>query len=108
MNDVMKDVIDPPTPARRWGVVGQVAVSVLLSVACSVPITLAIVRLGGLASTIIVVAAWVRGVPYVTLARMVVNIGIAHSAAVQIERMVEQSSVSFRSGPQLTQEVGEQ
>jgi hypothetical protein len=32
--------------------------------------------LGGLASTIIVVAAWVRGVPYVTLARMVVNIGI--------------------------------
>jgi hypothetical protein len=32
--------------------------------------------LGGLASTILVVAAWVRGVPYVTLARMVVNIGI--------------------------------
>ena len=32
--------------------------------------------LGGLASTIIVVAAWVRGVPYVTLLRMVVNIGI--------------------------------
>ncbi len=32
--------------------------------------------LGGLASTLIVVAAWVRGVPYVTLARMVVNIGI--------------------------------
>jgi hypothetical protein len=32
--------------------------------------------LGGLASTIIVVAAWVRGVPYVTLARMVVNIAI--------------------------------
>jgi hypothetical protein len=32
--------------------------------------------LGGLASTIIVVAAWVRGVPYVTLVRMVVNIGI--------------------------------
>src|SRR6201996_1396333 len=32
--------------------------------------------LGGLASTIIIVAAWVRGVPYVTLARMVVNIGI--------------------------------
>jgi hypothetical protein len=32
--------------------------------------------LGGLASTIIVVAAWVRGVPYITLVRMVVNIGI--------------------------------
>jgi Domain of unknown function (DUF4112) len=32
--------------------------------------------LGGLASTVIVVAAWVRGVPYVTLIRMVVNIGI--------------------------------
>src|ERR1700677_5062709 len=32
--------------------------------------------LGGLASSIIVVAAWVRGVPYITLARMVVNIGI--------------------------------
>ena len=32
--------------------------------------------IGGLASTIIVVAAWVRGVPYVTLLRMVVNIGI--------------------------------
>jgi hypothetical protein len=32
--------------------------------------------LGGLASTLLVAAAWVRGVPYVTLARMVVNIGI--------------------------------
>jgi hypothetical protein len=32
--------------------------------------------IGGLASSIIVFAAWVRGVPYVTLARMVVNIGI--------------------------------
>jgi Domain of unknown function (DUF4112) len=32
--------------------------------------------LGGLASTILIVAAWVRGVPYVTLARMVVNVGI--------------------------------
>jgi hypothetical protein len=32
--------------------------------------------LGGLASTVIVVAAWVRGVPYITLLRMVVNIGI--------------------------------
>src|SRR6266481_1509088 len=32
--------------------------------------------IGGLASTIIVLAAWVRGVPYVTLLRMVVNIGI--------------------------------
>ena len=32
--------------------------------------------IGGLASTIIVVAAWVRGVPYITLVRMVVNIGI--------------------------------
>jgi Domain of unknown function (DUF4112) len=32
--------------------------------------------LGGLASTIMVVAAWVRGVPYITLLRMVVNIGI--------------------------------
>jgi Domain of unknown function (DUF4112) len=32
--------------------------------------------IGGLASSIIVFAAWVRGVPYVTLLRMVVNIGI--------------------------------
>ena len=32
--------------------------------------------IGGLASTILVVAAWVRGIPYVTLLRMVVNIGI--------------------------------
>ena len=32
--------------------------------------------LGGLASAVIVVAAWVRGVPYITLLRMVVNIGI--------------------------------
>ena len=32
--------------------------------------------LGGLASSILIFAAWVRGVPYVTLARMVVNVGI--------------------------------
>jgi hypothetical protein len=32
--------------------------------------------LGGLASTIIIVAAWVRGVPPVTIARMVMNVGI--------------------------------
>jgi hypothetical protein len=32
--------------------------------------------LGGLASAIIVIAAWVRGVPYITLLRMIVNIGI--------------------------------
>jgi hypothetical protein len=32
--------------------------------------------LTGLASCIILVAAWVRGVPYVTLMRMVVNLGI--------------------------------
>ena len=32
--------------------------------------------IGGLASTILVIAAWVRGVPYITLVRMVVNIGI--------------------------------
>jgi hypothetical protein len=32
--------------------------------------------IGGLASTILVLAAWVRGVPYITLVRMVVNIGI--------------------------------
>ena len=32
--------------------------------------------LGGLASSIIVLAAWVRGVPYITLARMVINIAI--------------------------------
>jgi hypothetical protein len=32
--------------------------------------------LGGLASSILVVAAWVRGVPYITLLRMIVNIGI--------------------------------
>jgi hypothetical protein len=32
--------------------------------------------IGGLASSILVFAAWVRGVPYITLLRMVVNIGI--------------------------------
>jgi hypothetical protein len=32
--------------------------------------------LGGLASCILLVAAWLRGVPYVTLMRMSVNIGI--------------------------------
>ena len=32
--------------------------------------------LAGLASSIIIVAAWFRGAPYVTLARMVVNIAI--------------------------------
>ena len=32
--------------------------------------------LGGLASTIIILAAWVRGVPKVTIARMVMNVAI--------------------------------
>jgi Domain of unknown function (DUF4112) len=32
--------------------------------------------LGGLASSIIIIAAWVRGVPKVTLTRMVVNVAI--------------------------------
>jgi hypothetical protein len=32
--------------------------------------------LGGIASTIIIVAAWVRGVPGITIARMVLNVGI--------------------------------
>jgi hypothetical protein len=32
--------------------------------------------LGGLLSLVIPLAAWIRGVPYVTLARMAVNIGI--------------------------------
>ena len=32
--------------------------------------------LGGLASTIIIVAAWARGVPRVTLLRMVANVGV--------------------------------
>jgi hypothetical protein len=32
--------------------------------------------LAGLASSIIILAAWVRGVPYVTVARMVVNLAI--------------------------------
>ena len=32
--------------------------------------------LGGLASSIIVIAAWFRGVPYVTILRMVANVGI--------------------------------
>ena len=32
--------------------------------------------IGGLASSLLVVAAWARGVPYVTLVRMVVNIAI--------------------------------
>jgi hypothetical protein len=32
--------------------------------------------LGGLASTVIILAAWVRGVPKVTIARMVINVAI--------------------------------
>jgi len=32
--------------------------------------------IGGIASCILVLAAWIRGVPYVTIARMVANIGI--------------------------------
>ena len=32
--------------------------------------------IGGAASCIIIVAAWMRGVPYVTVARMVANVGI--------------------------------
>ncbi len=32
--------------------------------------------IAGLASCILIFAAWVRGVPYVTLARMVVNLGL--------------------------------
>jgi hypothetical protein len=32
--------------------------------------------LGGVASCIIIIAAWMRGVPYVTVARMVANVGI--------------------------------
>lgn len=31
---------------------------------------------GGIASCIIIIAAWIRGVPYVTLARMVANVAI--------------------------------
>ena len=32
--------------------------------------------IGGIASCVIIVAAWMRGVPYVTVARMVANVGI--------------------------------
>ena len=32
--------------------------------------------LAGLASCLLIVAAWIRGVPYVTLARMAVNVGL--------------------------------
>ncbi len=32
--------------------------------------------LGGLASCIIIIAAWLRGVSYVTITRMVINVGI--------------------------------
>ena len=32
--------------------------------------------LGGLASCILLLAAWLRGVPYVTLARMTLNVGV--------------------------------
>jgi hypothetical protein len=33
--------------------------------------------LGGLASSILIFAAWVRGVPYITLVRMMVNLGLS-------------------------------
>lgn len=32
--------------------------------------------LAGLASCVLILAAWIRGVPYVTLARMLVNVGL--------------------------------
>ena len=38
---------------------------------------------------------------------MVVAVGIAHAASVEIKRMVEQRAVSFGRGLQLVQEVGE-
>ncbi len=37
--------------------------------------------LGGLASTILIVAAWSRGIPKVTLARMVLNVAIETASA---------------------------
>ena len=36
--------------------------------------------LGGLASSIIIIAAWVRGVPKITLTRMVINVAIETAA----------------------------
>ena len=32
--------------------------------------------IGGIASSVIIAAAWMRGVPYITVTRMVVNVGI--------------------------------
>lgn len=32
--------------------------------------------IGGIASSVIIMAAWMRGVPYITVTRMVVNVGI--------------------------------
>ena len=39
---------------------------------------------------------------------VVVQVGVAHAAAVQEERMVQQRAVAFRRGPQLGEELGEQ
>src|SRR6185369_1207050 len=39
---------------------------------------------------------------------VIVYIGIPHAAAIQIQRMIEKRSVSFRSGLQFVQEVGKQ
>ena len=40
--------------------------------------------------------------------RMVMDVGIADAAAVEIERMVEQGAVPFRRGLQFPEELGEQ
>jgi NAD/NADP transhydrogenase beta subunit len=65
LSHILDDFIQIPGTSIRFGLDGLVGLIPGLGDV-----------LGGLASTIIVFAAWARGVPYVTVTRMVANIGI--------------------------------
>lgn len=65
LSHVLDDFIRIPGTSIRFGLDGIVGV---------VPGIGDVI--GGIASCIIILAAWIRGVPYVTVARMVANIGI--------------------------------
>ena len=65
LSHVLDDFIRIPGTSIRFGLDGIVGVIPGIGD-----------MMGGIASCIIIVAAWVRGVPYPVLARMVANVGI--------------------------------
>ncbi len=65
LSHVLDDCFQLPGTSIRFGLDGLIGLVPVLGDV-----------LAGLASTLIVIAAWFRGVPAITLARMVVNIGI--------------------------------